>query len=159
MARLTQETTIDGRTFLVTQLPGTKAFRFVNRVGQHIGPALAKAVGAFPGDGKGVGDIDVSKLEPALLELASRLDPALVDELMWQALEGALVDGKPLDRQLFDSLFQGKPFAAWKLFAFAMKVQLGDFFDASGDLVRLVQQAIRASASEASTTSPGPSGA
>lgn len=149
MALLSQETMINGRRFTVTQLPGTKAFHFCNRVGQLIGPALARATGAFSGDVTGIGDIDVSKLEPALLDLASRLEPSLVDELMWQALEGATVDGQPLDSRLFDSVFQGAPMAAWRLFAFALKVQLADFFGASGDLVRIVQQAVRASVSEA----------
>lgn len=144
----TKSERIDGHEFSVTQLPGRRGFRFANRVLQIAAPVLAKAAGAVE-PGKGLGDINIAKLEPALLELAQRLEPEVMDSLLWEALSSATMDGQPLTPELFDVAFSGKPFAVYKLFVFALKVQAGDFFSGlSGLAGKLNLQGLAESRSE-----------
>ena len=141
----TQEKTIDGLRFAVTQLPAMKAFRTLNRIGRALGPALAKGLGALKGK---LGDASVEALGGAATELFARLSDDELEALTRELLTFCTVDGKPLMPQ-FDLVMQGRMGTLLKLLRFAFEVNYGDFFAGARGLAA---QAMAANPSAGSST-------
>lgn len=148
----TQERTIDGRSYTVTQLPARRSLKLLRKLVAALGPGLATAFGST--QGKDLRGLDVSALGPALERLTAHLDDATLDAVVNEALATVRVDGIELLPQ-FDIVFQGKLGSLFKVLGFAMEVQYGDFF---GALFGELRSRTGASPSSASITSTGPSG-
>jgi hypothetical protein len=149
----TQTREIGGRTFTVTQLPPRRALKLLRRVVAVLGPPLAQGLSAT--SGRGLKEVDLTALAPALEKLFEQLDDAELDALIDGALATARLDGKEV-LPVFDLVFRGRLPDVFKLLVFALEVHFADFFDGTGGGLL---DALKAFASRTSTTSSGPSGA
>lgn len=127
MSDATQTKDIDGLSFSVTKLPPMKSLRMLNRLRRCVGPALGKMLGAV--GGKGLGDMDVSRIGEAL-EALNLPDQELEDitrELL--AATFVTVDGKTgqLLPQM-DMVLLGKVGTLMKVLGFALVVNYGSFW-------------------------------
>lgn len=149
----TQERTIDGMKFTVTQLPAMKGLRTLNRIGRVLGPAFAKVAGAS-GSGN-VTDMDLSKLGDAVEALFERLTDDELEQLTRELLAQATCDGKLLMPQ-FDLILAGKVDVILQLLRFAFEVNYGNFFAGLAGMVAAGQA--KPSPSPTMLTTPGPAG-
>lgn len=140
MSMITKETSIDGMTVTVTQLPAMKALRLMGRLGKTLGPALAKAAGAMQNGGL---ESNVAVLGDAVHVLFDRLSPDEMEQLTRELLETATVTctvpatGQPYNGPMmpvFNTVFQGRMPSLLKTLKFAFEVNYGNFFDGLRDL-------------------------
>lgn len=154
--RATQDTTIDGMRFRVTQLPGMRGYLLSNDLLQLIAPALGHASKLRPG--VKVLDMGLDELGPMLAAVLPGLSREKQETLTRELLEGATVtfNGQNVPvLDVFDTAFQGKVLAAYKLMAFALKVNFGSFSAALGS-VGTGRLTPTPPPSETSDTSAGP---
>lgn len=123
------ETSEGPKTFEVTQLTVLRATKMLTRLGRLLGPSLK--------DMKGGTDAEALKMlgAAAIGDLLARLEETEVERLLLDLLETTTVDGAPVKKQL-DLLFAGSLVEMFKLAAFALQVNFGDFFAALADLTR-----------------------
>lgn len=127
----TKEQVIDGVTYSVTQLTGTRSLKlFWKLVGviSGAGDSLGKLDPAALASGD-VGDIDMSVAGGALGGIVSKLDPDQLDVVVKELLGTLTIDGRDAG-PLFESHFAGKVFRMLKVVKFALGVHFGDFRDA-----------------------------
>jgi len=119
---------IDGCTYTVQMLPGTKAWKMGLRLAKMLGPSLGKAIDGAEGDLQKLMNtqLDSSFLSDAITMLAERIEEVEVELIVQQLAEVTLVDGKPL-KTIFDLHFQGNPVGVVKWLAFAIKTNFGPF--------------------------------
>jgi hypothetical protein len=118
---------IDGFKVRTVQFPAMRSLRTLKRVGEVLGPALAKAQGVDL-------EADVSALGPAIGALFENIgDP---EALAREILESTTViqDNRqiPLNTTaMIDLVFSGATMSLLKVMAFALEVNFGDFFAAA----------------------------
>jgi hypothetical protein len=162
MARKTETREIDGLTFEVTQLPGTRCNELSIRLSAILAPALSKAGTALGGVDMAAGlngRVDVGVLVAGIgggLEaLLVQLKPAEYKWLSKELCTFARVDeGQgmlPMTDGVIDEVFSGKSGTFFKFLLFAVEVNLQNFGAALADLFR--QAMVRASLSR-STSAP-----
>ena len=125
---LKQETKeIDGLKFEVTQFGAMKGFALLARLTKTIGPAFSVLSAADK-------DADIMTLAPAIASALKNLDDEAAVQLAADVLRGTLAtmkDGTPvrLDNPTnIDLVFMGKLTTMFKVLAFAVGVNYGDFF-------------------------------
>jgi hypothetical protein len=169
MARKTEETTIRGRTFKVTQLNGMSGTKFYYRMAGALIPALSKMGTAVRLMDK-FGDADVSELAdmlPSIGDAANvlfeKLPPEEFERTVKELLSSTTV--KPLDGSpeqalmpIFDDELAGEVGTVLQLVAFALKVNFGNFLPALAAQAANLAKVKAGRASKESTTSPGPAG-
>lgn len=169
MARRTEETTIRGRTFKVTQVPGWRGATLFYQMAAVIIPALVKlGKGLTLLDNLGSVNIrDIASLVPEMFDAATFLFEKMPSEeferFAKELLQTATV--KPLDGgkeqlllPIFDDEMAGETSAIFQLVGFALSVNYGNFIPGLVAQARSLQATKAASASPELTTSPGPVG-
>jgi hypothetical protein len=134
----TEEKTIDGVRYQVTQFPAMEALRVQTQLLKVAGPALAAIFsGVRSGDGaKAKMEFSPIFLAAALEKLSDKLNEDELERLVLRLLAGARImeqNGGPFDgpngRVLFNMHFAGKLATLWKVIAFVLEVNYQDFFD------------------------------
>ncbi len=126
-----QSKVIDGVTYEVQMLPGTKSWKMLLRLGKMIGPALGKVIDGSEGSLQNLMNADLSEvfIGEALTALTERMDEAEVEIIIQQLAECTIVDNKPL-KGIFELHFQGNPGALLKWLAFAVQANFAPFSNA-----------------------------
>lgn len=128
--RETQTKTIDGHTYQVQMLPGTKSWKMMLRLSKMVGPSLGKVIDGSGGDLQKLLNTNMADvmLGEAIAALTERLDEADVELMVQQLAACTLVDNKPLT-DCFELHFQGDGVGVVKWLAFALKANFGPFSD------------------------------
>lgn len=152
----TQEATIDGLRFRVTQMSGMRGYLLTNDLLQLAAPALGSLAGFK--EGAKLGDVPVADLAKPLSEALPRLTREKQEYLTRELLEQAVVvlngSQHPV-LEVFDEVFQGMAFTVYKLLAFSLKVNFASFSTALAS-VGIGRRTQSQSPSETSATSAGP---
>jgi len=122
-----QERTIDGIAFKVSQLPATRAFHVLHRLGKVVSPALSKAASALS-PGAGLEGINLSDLASALETFFTSCTTTDLDYFIEQLLFNAVADDALL-KPVFEVKLQGKMGTLLQLLYFAVEVNFSDFSD------------------------------
>ena len=141
MSRKQEEREIGGLKVTTIQLPATRG----SRLRFKLIKLLAPAAGALRGKSLKYDDLkatDVAELAPALAAMVSQLDEAAHDALLLEMLVCTSVvrddgNGRPVkfdltSKAIVDQAFDGDVDALWGAWKFALEVNLGGFFAASG---------------------------
>jgi hypothetical protein len=126
--RETQTKVIDGHTYQVQMLPGTKTWKLILRLSKMVGPSLGKMIDSTDGN---IGQLLESNIKDvfigeAITALVERMDEADVEITIQQLAECTLVNNKPL-KPIFDLHFQGDGIGVVKWLMFAIKANIGPF--------------------------------
>jgi hypothetical protein len=155
----TRSIQLNGHTFNVTQLPAMRALKLFQRLGKTAGPALAHGL-ASAATMVNDEEPDLSGLAVAVGMLFDRLSESEVEGLTRELLASATYDGSSMVMSNFDALFQGELPSLFKLLAFALEVNFGNFKDVLTGLVRMGQaQVFSLNASARTSKRAGPLGA
>lgn len=131
----TKEKTIDGKLIAVTQFPARHGFKIKARLAKLLGPALASAAAAVQGGNKGSlleADVDIAALGAAVSTLVASLDSDSTLDLVMGMLTSTRMDGKEVTDSVFDMEFAGNYATLYKVLAFVVEVNYGDFFGKGG---------------------------
>jgi hypothetical protein len=148
--RKTEVREIDGTKFQVTQLGAMASVKMVPKLAKLFGPSLRRLA---EGDVKSLKDLDLGLVVDAVVDLVDRVDGPVIEDLLKTFLADALVDAKGLGEPsvplmpVFDAVMSGRPFAVFKLLAFAIEVNYQSFFD----VLRARAQAAAAEATASSS--------
>lgn len=139
---LKQETqTIDGLSFTTTQFPAMRAFTLFSKLVKTIGPAITVLSGANP-------ESDVAELAPSIATALKDVDPDAMTILAAEVLSStsAVMTGPSGAAQVplnsvdgINLVFMGRLMTMFKVLAFAVKVNYGDFFGGSASAAPLPQ--------------------
>lgn len=151
---------LDGFTYGVTQLPAMRATKLLARLGRLAGPALLQLVGDLRSGG--LADADLSGLGETARQFFAGLTDAELESVIRELLGTVTVttlEGKTAPvMPVFDTHFQGRLDALFRLLWFALEANYGNFFVAlAGAAKGLMAGAGRSPASTTSPT-PGPAG-
>lgn len=137
--RKTETRTIGGLDVTSIQLPSTRAYALVRKVGKVVAPALGALRGKTPGAIMGS---DLADLAPALESLFDKLDDQSADSLMLEALactsvtrqgdDGRLIKYDLTTKAAIDLAFDGDLRSLLLTIKFALEVNFASFFDGSG---------------------------
>jgi hypothetical protein len=123
----------------ITQLPAMRAFKFLARLGKGFGKPLAELLGKWKGSLEAT---DFAQLGPAVASLAESLSESEMESLTRALFETATIkqSGKliPL-MDVFDLVFQGRVEDIFKVWAFALSVNYGTFYNALSERGNPVQ--------------------
>jgi hypothetical protein len=112
-----------------TQLPATRAFKLMTRLGKLLGPVLGQLKGVKLGS-------DTANLVPALGALFAVLEPDEADALMISILEGTLVVTNEAitlsSAAAIDKVFSGRLPMLLKVMSVAIEANFADFFRGLG---------------------------
>jgi len=126
----TKNKMINGREFQVTQFPGRYGLRLQARLARVFGAPLAALFkGAKKGMDSDLADLD---LEKAVVMLMDKLSEDELDDLVNRMLSQTRVDGKGIidNPMVFDELFAANYSDLFKVLAFVVEVNFGNFFSA-----------------------------
>lgn len=136
----TQEETIDGIAFTVTEFPAMKALALKARILGLVGPAFARIVGsidpALLKEGVKVTSLDLAQLAPAIDALVGALTPEHFSRLCLDLMAGTIAitsEGKhELSRgeAAFNQVFSGQLETLYKALWFVL--QVNRFFGLAG---------------------------
>jgi hypothetical protein len=150
---------LSNRTYYCEQLPAWEQFLLLPRITSAIGPALAKLAG---GNAKGLMDLDLSELGPALEKLFERLNP-MEQEGIARALlktvnfEGVDEEGKKVGGSLvaqFDTAMQGRMLDVFKLLKFVFEVNFGSFSAALAPFIKRAGASLSGESITSQTSGP-----
>lgn len=119
----------DGLVVTVSQLPATRAFKLFPRLVKVLGPAGKMLAGAAGG---GLARMDVSEFFDGLTGVAERLPPDVLLSLTQEILATAELTKNGRKGELLpmiDTAFQGRIKDLFRVIAFALEVNYGDFLD------------------------------
>lgn len=129
----TETVTVDGLEFRIQQLPGFRSFDLLTDIIGLLAPPMAKA---FAEGGKGLADMDVSKLGDAVADLVERL-PRQRRRAILEELFASVSHGGSLVWPQFDILFGGdRVFTVFKLAKETVRVNWGNFGGALAGEIR-----------------------
>src|SRR5688572_18336991 len=124
MGTQTQTKEIDGQTWEVSQLPGMKSLKMFRRLGNVLGPALAKTLAS--GVDVQQGKMNLVGIGEAIGALFERLSEPELESIVKDLLWNAVVDGKVLfptgTNAQFDTLMAGRTVTVLKALVFAIEV-------------------------------------
>lgn len=157
--------TVGGNTYQVSLLPAWQCLELTPLVGKLVAPSLgALAKLASEGDKAGAGELE--SLGDALVKTLAAVTPAELRMLSARVLTGCLVtleNGQTVPLMpIFDTHFQGKPFAMLRLIGTAVAANFGDFTDGLRALGARLGSPAKVSAIPLKTNGPersGPPGA
>lgn len=126
--RDSQKSIIDGHEYEVFMLAPKTARRILVEMVKVVGPALGQLVDSTPGGISKIMEMDTEGIKWASIigELSTRLDADMLDAHMSALAEKTHVGGKPL-AGVFDLHFMGGIGTMFKWYAFALKVNYGNF--------------------------------
>ncbi len=120
MARRSQERSIGGATWTVTQFPATEGLALLTRLLKLVGPAMG-AVARGEGSALEVGTF--------VAALVGQLDENETVTLVKRLLKDTRKDGREV-LPVFDIEFMGNYFTLLSVLGFVLEVNYGDFFAA-----------------------------
>lgn len=136
----TQEKIIDGHAVRCTPHKGRPGARLLARLLRHLGPALGALRGVDLDLSKGIHNVDVTELMPAIGQLFEILAPDEFDALACEILSRCSIampdaDGKLRSYDLskpamIDDAFTGDLMLMFKVLAWALEVNFSGFFHA-----------------------------
>ena len=143
MARKSVTRDIDGLDVTVTQFAVSRTLPLLATLMQVAGPAIGKLAPMLGGGMAGLGKTQVDALAPALVALAGGLAEVQAAKLLADLLGGTIVvatddNGKLVKHDLsggtgaIDRAFDGRLMTVFKVAAFALEVNYGDFFGGTG---------------------------
>ena len=155
---------VDGATYTVAALPPRRSLRLQNRLIRAIGPAIAQLIASVkpgPGGKMALGELDLAAIASSVQGLMAQLTPDEQDAIMAELLAPVTVvqDGRSAPvMAVFDTHFEGRLPAVYKLLWAALEANFGSFF---GPLVAAARTAGVAFLSRGSSATPPstPSGA
>lgn len=119
-----QKRTIDAYTVEISPLPAWQGLEGLHQLTRLVGPALTGVLAAAKGDMQAIG----SGVSQALMTTPPAEVTALLKRLLGPC-RITLPDGKQVPALgVFDTEFQGKLLTVFKIAAFAVEVNYGDFF-------------------------------
>lgn len=165
-----QSKEIDGVTYTVAMLNPLAANDLLIDIAHVVGPSLGAGAGAFAGaftSGDGADPME-TKADPMMLDRAisgffERVTTAKMREMISTLAKVTTVrlgDKSPFLNDILAVHFQGKLGKLYEWLGFAIKVQLGDFFDSAipaiASAAPLVRAAVSPSRSSPSTSNEPP---
>lgn len=124
----TKEKQIDGHTYAVTQFPGRRAFKIKTAILLKLGPALAVSLdGAVA---KAGADLNIASIASALEKITMSSDEFL--DLVLELISQTRRDGKEITPEVFDLEFAGNLQTVYKVAAFVLEANFGNFFGSGG---------------------------
>jgi hypothetical protein len=123
----TEEKTIDGATYAVTQFSATKSLKTFHRLGRMIGPAFGALTGGAALGDVANANITAESFGTAIKALFESCDEATFERTVKDLLETTTKDGKPIN---FDLDFSGSIGTLFKVLAFVLEVNYSDFLGA-----------------------------
>ena len=128
---------IDGLTFTVTQFPGGRAARIWARLVKLIGEPLGALVQGFAASGSASLNA-IPDISGTVKKLVDNLDAPTFEGLVKELLASTAVQGVGPDgnqragnlseNNLFDAVFAGRMALMFKVIAFVLQENYGDFF-------------------------------
>lgn len=131
----TKDKIIEKRTYSVTQFPARHGFVLKARLAKLIGPAVAELFAALKGgsaESVMSADVDMSMIGGAIHKLLDGIDGEDALDLVLKLLSMTRLDGKEISEQVFDMEFAGRFSELYKVLAFVVEVNYGDFFGSNG---------------------------
>jgi hypothetical protein len=160
-----REIEIDGARYLIGRLPPRRALKLQNRLIRCLGPAVVALFKNVPTTAEGkadFGSLDHAAVGAALQGLMSQLTPQEQDDIMVELLSTVQVVGAekvgPV-MPIFDSHFDGRLVAVWKLLWACLEEQFGGFFALFAAAARAAGFGVARSTGSITSTTSGPSGA
>ncbi len=123
----TKEKQIDGHTYAVTQFPGRRAFKIKTAILLKLGPALAVSLAGAQGSGA---DLNIASIASALEKITMSSDEFL--DLVLELISQTRRDGKEITPEVFDLEFAGNLQTVYKVAAFVLEANFGNFFGSGG---------------------------
>ena len=164
MSTATQERTIDGLRFSVTQLPAMRSVLMLNRLNRLFGPAFLRSLAGANigsvlsgGGAAALKELLIEGLADSLQALTERLSDKELEDLTRTLLETATVEGRMLMPE-FDLTMQGRVGTVFKLIAFAVEVNYRGFFSGLLANVARPKTASGSAGSAPGSTRAGPAG-
>lgn len=170
----TREEQVGGFTVRVTPHGARAGARLLAKVGRAIGPALSKVVSGTQiskvrtGQEISVDDVELGDLDGAIEALFAQLTDDAVDALIVEILKCSSIvmpDDSGSDRLFdlsktteIDRAFTGRLPLMFAVMRFALEVNFGPFFGASGGLAAFVRAAALAPSRSTSPANSSPSG-
>lgn len=119
---------IDGLEIQLSPLPAKRALRVFHRLGKSVSPSMARLLGlAKGGDGLDLASLNVSLLGETLSTLFADCSADDLEYFVEELLGNAIVDNQRL-KDVYEVAFQAKILTLFKVLAFAVEVNYGDFF-------------------------------
>jgi len=129
----TEDKTIDSKKITVTSFPGRKSLNLKNRIIVLLGESFAQLIGQVKSiKTTKLKDMDVSILVPVIERFTQKLDPDTFTDFTLELLSMSRVDGKEITIEFFDNEFSGNLLFMYKILAFVLEVNYGDFFGKNG---------------------------
>ena len=125
----TQTQVIDGLTYTTTQFSATKGIKMLHRVGKYVAGPLSKLAPAMKGGGINA-DVDPELLGGAIQSFFQGCPEHELETTIKDLLSTTTCDGKAIN---FDLDFAGKLGHLFKVLAFVLRVQFGNFMQGIGE--------------------------
>jgi hypothetical protein len=147
MALEPKSKTIDGIRFVVTPFPAREANRILITLTSYFGRPMASLAALFlRGDGSAPPDADGDELPTAAIDalgdavrmLFQELDEDKADALVTRLTSRTTANGQPIADAVFDVMFMGRLKLLYRVLAFVLEVNYGDFFDGADALRQTV---------------------
>jgi hypothetical protein len=156
----TEQRSIDGKNYIVTQFPAGRALRIWHRLVKLVGPALGTAFGGIKNDDKSILDarFDFSVIGTAIEKLTGAMSEDEFHAFTLELLQMTSQDGKEINKTTFDVLFQGEIAHLFKVLAFVLEVNFKDFYSALAGKLMEVRAGLKAKKLSKSKESESESG-
>lgn len=123
----TEEKSIDGSTYAVSQFSATKSLKMFHRLGKMIGPAFGALTGGAALGDVANANVSAESFGAAIKALFDACDETVFERTVKDLLETTTKDGKPIN---FDLDFSGNIGSLFKVLAFVLEVNYSDFLGA-----------------------------
>ena len=147
----TKEKVLDGKTFMVTQLPARRALKLQGKLIKTFGTTVTQFMlldkeeedekkevdgqagkKMSPVDQATVDEIKKNSVVKMMQLLASSIQPETFEQLASEVLIGVRMDGVELNDAIIDREFAGKLCLLYQVIWFVLEVNFGDFFGQGG---------------------------
>lgn len=121
----TEDTSISGAIYSVTQLPARRALKLLAKISKIIGPASGEFMAGASSDN----DEHFSK---AIKLLLSEIDDKTFDVFVLEMLQGTRKNGVEITQSVFDMEFAGDLNTLFLVLKFVIEVNFRDFLEEGG---------------------------
>ena len=147
------KTDIDGHTYHITMLPGTRSWKLMLRITKILGPSLGKVVDTILQSVKGKKGLTGRDVMQSLMSLklstnfigevvealCNRMEEDEVEFVINELRSVCFAGNKRMDDDThFDAHFMGRPWAIMKWLGWALRIQYSDFSSGSANAAEQV---------------------
>lgn len=139
--------TIDGAKYDVTQMTARQALKMQAKLIKILGPCIAEFISA-------IGKMEDAGISRAIMALAANVDENTFDKLVFELMLGIRKDGVELSEANINLEFAGSLNTLYKVLAFVLEANYGDFLEEGGiikSLIAVAKPAVPAFQSQDST--------